>query len=814
MADIDLKITVDDDDVIRSLDKVERNITDLAKEADKAGDVISTSFKKAGDAVDDFGKDAAAAGNKVTNATDKASKSSENLASKIRNFRRESGLVLAGLAGAFLGAASSIDQLLNRFVPLLAIQKRVADASQDAVLNFVQERRQLEQLTQAATDETRSAREREQAKQAIIEQYKEYLPSIESDIEKTGLLATVNNKLKDAIRARTVEQAKSAIQEKLIADLGVKILEARQKEIAAIQAGAINGVFSAFQRGQGLIAQFESAAIKTQLGLIETVGKDLDAALSELDGLGVFKDTIKLTGDEVAGLAPKAKTTKDELKPLVGSLADLEAQLKKVNDQIQQQTVAGDTSALKPLIEQAQTLARQIKAANDEIDRLKNPPQAELPVVSTINAVTKSFEDLQSELQTNSDLLTARLEAQQQGELLRLKQSKATEEEITAAQAEQEKERQKLALQTEQKRLEFLLQYGDIRTEAEKETLQQQLSAIGSQLAAFETQATKTIEGESGRRSFFELLGIDPNTEEGAKAIDGIKQGFQIAIDNFSQLAAAQVEFAERAVQKRDENISRLQSQLDQELRLNEQGFANNTKAVQKQLNEERKAREKALADQKKAKQEQLILETISQAANLVSASAQIFNSFAGLPFGIGIPIAAGVVAAMVGSFIALKVKAFQAVQQNFAEGGELPTITEGGRTDKYGGRGHRIEDTNIFVGGGEFVTKAEVTKEHSDFLHNLNDGEYSGLDLVKIIDNRGRMINKMMNNQVIILQQKERDYQSAMERAIANTVQKQLSIIIKKPSIIPTENGYIESKTDEKGNTNIIKINTPNGKN
>lgn len=806
-GDIDLKLSVDDTDLIASLNRAEREVEQLGESADQAGKEITSAFKKSEKAVNDFGKEAEQASAKAAQATEKVSRANDNLASKLRQFRKESGAVLLGVAGAALGAAASVEQLVNRFVPLIAIQQRVTDAAQDAITTWFSETRQLKQLTDAINDETKSTKQRETAKKALIEQYKDYLPNIDKDLEKTGGLVIVNTKLKEAIRQRAVEQAKAAIQEKLVSDLGIKILEQRQKEVAAIQSSSISGVFSAFQRGQSIVAGVESTAIKTQLTLIETVGKDIDEVLKSLEKEeDLFSKQTALTTEEIEKLAEGSKKAAAKTKPLEGSLAALEAELKKVNDQIREQTNISDSESLAPLIAKAQQLEEAIQKANEQLERLKSPT-TDIPVVGSIDAVVTSFDELEAQLEDNAKLQEARLKEAQTAELLRLKQSQATEQEITEAQKLQEIERQKLALETEQKRLQFILQYGTLRSQAEKEAIQSQLNAITNELEAFNTKAPQAAGKQ--RKSFFEILGIDPNTEEGAKAIEGIQQGVQIAVDNLQKLFDAQVQFADQQVQRREQNISRLQTQLALELQLQEQGFANNTKLVQKQLAEENKAREKALADQRKAKREQLILETITQAASLVSASAQIFNSFASLPFGVGIPIAAGVVAAMIGSFIALKVKAFQAVDQRFSEGGLIPSEKNGGRSDKHGGRGHRVEDTNIILGGGEFVMNAKDTAEHLDLMERINDGEYAGVDIIRAIEASKSINAKVAKYQIQIQQQREFDYYRAIKDAVSSCVEPYLKAIVQKPSYAPTDDGYMVAKTDLKGNNTVSMIKT-----
>ena len=637
-------------------------------------------------------------------------------------------------------------------------------------------------------------------------QYEEYLPSIREDLETTDLLTLANGRLKDAIIERTATQATEAIKAKILEDIGLKALEARQKNFAAIAKTAQNSTLGAITFIQGQLAAAEGDALKTQLKFLSLAKEDIKLVLAELDSdiIGVGA-TAKLTEKELTDLAGKttkaAKETKEEYKLLGGSLADLEKQLAAINKQITEQTAAGDVTALTPLVDDAKELQTQIDAAKKLIEDLRTPPteDVEIPFIKSISATVTSLEDLNSELNVTS----AQLVATQAAALAALQLRGATEKEITDLQAIQEKERQRLALETEKKKLEYTIQFGGQRTAAESAILEAQIETIKSQLSAFDTQAQAVAADPTRKKGFLGLFGIDPESEEG-KALE---KGFQIATDNIQQLFQKQLEAATANVELRDKNVKDLENRLDQELKLNEQGFASNVALTQQQLAEERKARDKALAEQKKARIIQEVLDTAIQAGNLATASTEIFSSFAALPFGIGIPIAAGVIAAMIGSFIALKAKSFSAASQNFADGGELPSLLNGGRSDRYGARGHRIEDTNIRVGGGEFITNAEDTAEQRPILKAINDGKFRGVDLMGIVENRKRRTAKTQKRADSIVIQSGHNNDSAIKEQ-TQTIVKFLTAIVDKPILTATADGWLEIYTDINGNKLTKKIN------
>jgi hypothetical protein len=808
MADINLEIGLDDSQLFRALNRTEKELKDVQVQANKTGASISKNMKDADKATEQLNRELA----KTDAALGKAEKSNRSFSSQLRSFRRDGAGVFAGIAAGAVGVAVAVDKAIDAFVPLAGAQKRTADAAQGAIAAFVEERNKLNDLAIAADDNKRSDEERELAKKALINQYKEYLPTIEEDLKTTNALTLANTKLKDAIIERTATQATEAIKAKLVEDIGLQILEQRQKQIAAITQGGLNSTIGAIRQIQSASAGLQEEALKQQLSFLDLAKQDIKAVLQELDGdiLGLGK-TSDITTDELTKLANEgakpAKAATKEYKVLAGSIADLEKQLAAVNQQIREQTAAGDVTALTPLIEQAKGLEDAIKKANDEIEKIKNPPEAGddlgfLDDLFSVDAAVQTFEELEEELNNTLALQTQLLEQSQAEQLAALKLRGATEKDLTDLQSQQEKERQRLALETEQKKLEFALQYGGLRSQAEKDLLKSQIDTIKAELSAFDAvvQAESTPEKRKGLAGIF---GLDPESDEW-KAIE---QGYNLAIENINNLFAAQLEAANAAVQAREENIDRLSQQLAEELELNEQGFANNVELVQQQLAEERKAREKALADQRRARLQQLALETLTQASNLATASSQIFSTFAGLPFGIGIPIAASVIAAMIGSFIGLKVQAFKAASQRFNKGGQLPDVGGDGRSDYGNQQGHRIEGTDIMVGGGEYVVNARDTKEHSDFLKRLNDGEFRNVDLAAVVSKRKRKIKSIREQGAIFMQNDNARLEAVLNENNTKVI-KYLDAILAKPNITSTDGGFIETTVDINKNSLTRKIN------
>jgi hypothetical protein len=75
------------------------------------------------------------------------------------------------------------------------------------------------------------------------------------------------------------------------------------------------------------------------------------------------------------------------------------------------------------------------------------------------------------------------------------------------------------------------------------------------------------------------------------------------------------------------------------------------------------------LAEKQKAQRASEALDTLTQTSSLITASAEIWKSLAGIPI-VGIPLAIAGIGTMWGSFIASKAKAKEVAQSEYGEGG------------------------------------------------------------------------------------------------------------------------------------------------
>ena len=130
------------------------------------------------------------------------------------------------------------------------------------------------------------------------------------------------------------------------------------------------------------------------------------------------------------------------------------------------------------------------------------------------------------------------------------------------------------------------------------------------------------------------------------------------------------MQLKEQALQNAQEEVDAAQSKVDAEIEARNNGYANDVATAQKELEMAKKNEQKALKEKQKAQKQQQALDTLTQTSSLITASAEIWKSFAGLgPFGIAAAIAA--IATMWTSFAAAQIKARQVTKMQDAEYGE-----------------------------------------------------------------------------------------------------------------------------------------------
>lgn len=329
-----------------------------------------------------------------------------------------------------------------------------------------------------------------------------------------------------------------------------------------------------------------------------------------------------------------------------------------------------------------------------------------------------------------------------------------------------EKEKTKLILEETKKRLK-----AELALETKPDgTLTERGKIIANQIKEIDNEIDKT----SKPSNIYELFGLNLTSEQE----QAISTAAQYAIDAINSIADAKVQAAERAVEAADREVEAAQNALDAEREARANGYASNVEQAQKELDLAKKNQEKALKEQAKAQKQQEAINSLEQASDLVTASAEIFKSFAGTgPW--GIPAAIAMIATMWSAFAAAKIKASQLTKGNEEKYGEGTVELLQGGSHQSGNDidlGTKPDGTRRRAEGGEFF--AVINKRNSrrfrkvipDVIKSLNNGtftdkylaSYDGVNNISVnFKEKNNDLNDIRND-IREIKNRERTYRDA----------------------------------------------------
>lgn len=217
------------------------------------------------------------------------------------------------------------------------------------------------------------------------------------------------------------------------------------------------------------------------------------------------------------------------------------------------------------------------------------------------------------------------------------------------------------------------------------------------------------------------------------KAINAVDMVTDRVVSAINTIINAEIEAAEKAVEAQQKRVDAAEKALDAEVEARKNGFANNVATAKKELQEEKKRQQEKQKLLEDAKRKQAAIDTVMQISSLVTATAQIWKSLAGIPI-IGPGLAIAATATMWGSFAAAKIRASQIAQQtqdyghggiefmqggSHASGNDIPLGVKNSR-----GRGMKVE-------GGEAVavinkrSTAKYRKSLPMVVKSINKGTF-----------------------------------------------------------------------------------------
>ncbi|MBQ2019252.1 MAG: hypothetical protein IIW53_04825 [Rikenellaceae bacterium] len=190
-------------------------------------------------------------------------------------------------------------------------------------------------------------------------------------------------------------------------------------------------------------------------------------------------------------------------------------------------------------------------------------------------------------------------------------------------------------------------------------------------------------------------------------------------------IAAARVEEADKAVEASRREIDAARDALQAEIAARNEGYAHNVAQARKELELAKRTEKQALAEKQRAQRQQLVMDSISQASNLVTASALVWSQ-------LGFPWAIAAIGSMFASFAASKILAARATRETYGDGTvellhggshqsgndiDLGTKPDGTRRRAEGGEYFAVFNKRASRNRGALIT---------DVVNSLNNGTFA----------------------------------------------------------------------------------------
>lgn len=738
--DIEVKIVVDDSEIIQSFS----NIANQAENLDGTISNVSENISEGLDSgpVDNFAEST----KKAKKETDNFDKSAKKGGRSLSRFTRGAGRGV-GVLGRFAGTGGRAAASLGRFGFLLAGTPfgpfAVAAGAAALAVSFfsknneeaIKKNKELKDSLQGLTAELetafeegrfleleglegaeRAAKETELRTQKRIElQSKLNLENIkgtkllsdrneaEAQLEKFKLSgidneekllqlknkfleADIANKENDKIRNALIKQI--LIENNKITQIAKQQTAEKEKQKEADKAAAdqarknaeaANKLFTDLIRDE---REKQIQQLKDQAAARDEQAKQIITDETRLNDF--LLKSKKVLNEDIAKL--NAEFNAAEIKARAAVLSELitderEAELNAANEAAKVR--AQQIEKLKETEEQKAVLlkknAEKLRAELAEINKKFDDQKA-----------AKDLESLQNTLEFNQRKAAAELAAEQEAERQQFAEIERSAEEIEQFNEDQNKAKLKQEIDFQQQKLQLIRDNNKALSKEQKAALDAEIKALEARAAGLGVSIQETAKPEP--QSLGDLLGLSKDTQADIKAVQGALEQVTAEI---SKAVAERVAILQKEVDFRNQRISEIQADLNNEIELNKLGKASNIKETKEQLEAEKAARDKAEAEKKKAAEAQFAIDTALQASNLITAISGLYSSLSGLPFGIGVALATALSAVLIGTFISSKTQAANAA--GFAEGG-------------YTGDGQKYEPAGT-VHRGEYVINKKDTK-------------------------------------------------------------------------------------------------------
>lgn len=306
--------------------------------------------------------------------------------------------------------------------------------------------------------------------------------------------------------------------------------------------------------------------------------------------------------------------------------------------------------------------------------------------------------------------------------------------------------------------------------------------------------------------------------DESKAFIQQLISGLETAMQYMDEFMDKRIEMAEIAVEAAQKESEAAKTNLDYEMEARANGYANNVDLARREYEEKLAIEQKAIEEKQRLQKIQEGIDTATQISSLVTATAQIWSTYAKFPAGKALAIAA--TALMFGSFIAAKAQAAQlANAKTYGEGG-MEYIDYGGshasgRDVDFGrtkeGRPRRVEKGEVV----SVINKKNVEKYGVSNIENIVNSLNNGTFEKQYISSRfASTLSKSSN----VVESTERNTLGDMyslafsmlgmpsgDSADLSTIERGISTLVSQNDVrvVPTPYGRIEYRGN---NTRIIR--------
>lgn len=224
-------------------------------------------------------------------------------------------------------------------------------------------------------------------------------------------------------------------------------------------------------------------------------------------------------------------------------------------------------------------------------------------------------------------------------------------------------------------------------------------------------------------------------------------------------LASSQqrIEELNNEIEQRRENIEKLEEDLELQLELEQEGFANSVETTRAKIDEELAAENEAIEERDKLRKKEQALQaatqTLSQIGSLITAGAKIFEAESGKGI-VGVALAAAAIVGMLATFAKLKSDA--KAKSKLSKGAERIAdhiMNVGNKSDRFGS-GYSIHDadtgqpTGVVIGGDESIMRAEVSQSQRALFEDMNRNptKYQDIDILSMVNGQKETIEHFMS--------------------------------------------------------------------